>query len=175
MILCKRWVHMDTSTVRAQDLWQQLLSQQENETSWLKTNQVASPWYENPVACRSFLSRNIGTFGSRLVTQVCLKMQSSILITWQLFYRICKILITVSVMLSYSVSQHSKYVYKDMISGWEARIWLYHLNKGEGNKRRILPFRSGRLRGIFSVTCEARVETSDFSLVLLIAISCSTL
>lgn len=174
VILHKRWLHMDASTVCGQHLWQQLLSQQENETSRLQTNQVASPWYENPVACRSFLSRNIGTFGSRLVTQVCLKTQSSILITWQLFYRICKILITVSIMLSCSVSQHSKYVYKDMISGWGARIWLYHVNKGERNERRILSFRSGRLKFIFSVSCEAHVETSDFSLVLLIAINCST-
>lgn len=126
--------------------------------AWLKTSQVASPWYENPVACTNFLSRNTGTFGCGLVTQVCLKTQSSILITWQLFYRICKILITVSITLSCSVSQRSKYVYKDTISGWGARFWLYCMNKGEGNKRHILPFRSRRLKEIFSVPVEFCLE-----------------
>lgn len=137
--------------------------------TWLKTNQVASPWYENPVACTSFLSRNTGSFGCRLVTQVCLKTQSSILITWQLFYRICKMPITVSVMLSCSVSQHSKYVYKDTISGWGAGIWLYHMNKGEGNKRHMLPFRSGRLRDFSQSLLNFRFQLN------LITISCSTL
>lgn len=51
---------------------------------------------------------------------------------------------------------------------------MYHMNKGERNERRMLPFRSGTLKGIFSVSFEAHVETSDFSLVLLIAINCST-
>ena len=149
------------------------LSQQENETSWFENQPSSLPMTGKSNGLHEFPVRECRNFDSTLVTRVCLKTQSSVLITWQLFYRMCKILITMSIMLSCSVSQHTKYVYKDMISGWGARTWLYHMNKGEGNERRILPFRSGRLRGIFSVTCEVPVETSECSLVLLIAISCS--
>lgn len=145
--------YMDTAAVRAQDLWQQLLSQRKRQLAgWKQPSRL--PMVKHPVMCLSLLSRNVVTFGSRLVTQVCLKTQSSELITWQLFYTICKILITVSIMLSCSVSWDSKCVYKDMISGWTPHIWLYHVIKGERNERHVLSFRSARLKAIFPGTCD---------------------
>lgn len=139
MILCKRGQHMDTLTVRAQDLWQQSTGKWDKQAE-KQTTSLSIVGSASPVTCVSFLSRNTGTSGSRLVTQVCLKTQSSILFTWQLFYRICKILITMSVMLSCSVRRHSKCVYRDMISGWGAYIWLYDMHKGERNERRYTVF-----------------------------------
>lgn len=146
--------YIDRAAVSAQDLWQQLLSQQENATGRMKTTKEAPHGVKSPVVGLSLLSGNVVTFGSRLVTQVCLKTQSSVLITWQLFYTICKILITVSIMLSCSVSWHSKCVYKDMISGWTPHIWLHHVIKGEGNERHVLSFRNARLKATFPVNCE---------------------
>lgn len=106
-----------------------LVNPQMTQAGWKPTQVSVPPVGWKCSGLHQFPIQNIETFSNRLVTQVYLKPPSSVLITWQLSYKICKIIITMSVMPSCSVSWHSKYVHKDMISEWGACIWMYCTKK----------------------------------------------